>query len=438
MSNGRFLNNSIPAIGVLGLLLSGCTDGPIPTGAVTPAPEPAESYYKDIKPIVDMKCSGCHQAGGVGPFPLTTYEEVSAMKDVSLLSVESRSMPPWPPAQDCADLQFDRSLSEEEIALFGRWVKAGAPAGDPKTAAPSSEPPTAALPRVDHTLVMKEAYTPKVSPDDYRCFVLDWPASSTKFITGMNLVPGNRSMIHHMIAFLAKPDQVAEYQGLDDADATPGYECFGGPGGQQILTWLGRWVPGSLKTGLPEGTGMEVPAGSKVIIQLHYNTLTTPAVPDQTSLEIMVEDTVEKPAFIIPFTNPQWLEGQTMDIPANSEGVVHTFAQNPGFFFNFLSDGAIAPDKPVTIHGAGLHMHTRGMQASLELLRGDGQEECVLDIPKWNFHWQGMYDHKQSKMWNPGDKLRLECHYNNPTSTDMNWGEGTLDEMCLGTVLISQ
>ncbi|HLM73148.1 MAG TPA: monooxygenase, partial [Polyangiaceae bacterium] len=77
-------------------MLSGCTDDPIPTGAVTPAPEPAESYYKDIKPIVDMKCSGCHQAGGVGPFPLTTYEEVSAMKDVSLLSVESRSMPPWP------------------------------------------------------------------------------------------------------------------------------------------------------------------------------------------------------------------------------------------------------------------------------------------------------------------------------------------------------
>ena len=440
MSNVRFFQYSPGALAILLLSLAGCTDDPFPPSAPGPGPgpEPSETYYKDIKPVVDMKCSGCHQAGGIGPFPLTTYEEVSSQKDLALWSMESRSMPPWPPAQDCADFQHNRSLSEEEIALFGRWVKAGAPAGDPATAAPPVEPPTAALPRVDHTLVMKEAYTPKVSPDDYRCFVLDWPASTTKFVTGMNLVPGNRSMIHHMIAFLAKPDQVAEYQGLDDADAEPGYECFGSPGGSNFLGWIGAWVPGSMKTRMPEGTGMEVPAGSKIIMQLHYNTLTTPPVADQTSLEIMVEDAVDKPAFIIPFTNPNWLGGDAMSIPANSEDVVHAFKQNPAFFFNFITNGAIAGDKPVTIHGAGLHMHTRGTQATLELIRADGQNECLLDIPKWDFHWQGMYDHTQPMVWSPGDTLALECHYNNTTSSDMSWGEGTLDEMCLGTLLVSQ
>ena len=431
-SNNGLFNASYLTLAALGLLLPGCSGEPSAEGVAA-----QETYYQNIKPLVDLKCSGCHQEGGVGPFPLTTYEEVSSRKDLALHTVESRTMPPWPPAQDCADLNYDRALSEEEIALFGRWVKAGAPAGDPKAAAPPVKPATADLPRVDRTLTMKEAYTPKVSPDDYRCFLLDWPEATTRYITGMSLAPGNESMIHHMIAFLAKPDKVAEYQMLDDADPGPGYECFGGPGGE-LLSWLGGWVPGSLETELPEGAGMEVPAGSKIIMQLHYNTLTTPPVPDQTSLELMLEDTVEKPAFIIPFANPQWMQSQTMDIPANSKDVVHSFQRDPALFFNFLTDGAIAGTKPVTIYRTGLHMHTRGTQAKIEVVRAGGQSECLLDIPRWNFHWQGMYEYKQPKAWSPGDELRLECHYDNLTSTDMNWGEGTLDEMCLGTVLVTE
>jgi hypothetical protein len=436
MVNGGFLKVSCGALAILGLSLSGCSDEPAPQAS--PAPQVGESYYRDIKPLVDSKCAGCHQEGGVGPFPLTTFEEVSSRKDIALYAVESRSMPPWPPAQDCADLNHDRSLTDDEIAVLGRWVKAGAPAGDPKDAAPPVEAPRDGLSRVDYTLSMKESYTPKVTPDEYRCFLLDWPASSTKFVTGLNVVPGNRSMLHHMIAFLAKPDNVAQYQALDDADPAPGYECFGGPGGDAAASWVGGWAPGAGAPELPAGTGLEIPAGSKIVMQLHYNTLSTQAGPDQTSLEFMVEDTVEKPAFMMPFTNPSWVFGNSMDIPANSRDVVHSFTQDPGLFISYVTDGAISGDKPLTIYRAGLHMHTRGTKVSSEIIRADGQSACLLNIPRWNFHWQGMYNLKQAEVLNPGDKLKVECHYDNTTSNDMNWGEGTSDEMCLATFLVSE
>src|SRR5262249_53099465 len=64
--------------------------------------------------------------------------------------------------------------------------------------------------------------------------------------------------------------------------------------------------------------------------------------------------------------------------------------------------------------------------------------ECLLQIDDWNFHWQGSYGFKQPKIFNPGDKLYLECHWDNSAGNqtgvpkDTWWGEGTTDEMCLG------
>ena len=60
---------------------------------------------------------------------------------------------------------------------------------------------------------------------------MDWPATTDTYITGFRANPGNAPIVHHVIAFLAQPSDVATYQQLDDADPAPGYVCFGGPGG---------------------------------------------------------------------------------------------------------------------------------------------------------------------------------------------------------------
>jgi hypothetical protein len=434
--------NAVSASILALLSLAGCsssgTSGAGP-GSGGGAPGDAPTYYRDVKPIVEVKCNGCHVEGGIAPFALATYEQVSAQKAAIKGAVQAGTMPPWPPAKGCSDYLGDRSLTEEQIKTLADWADAGGPAGDP-----SDKPVTVAdtrttLSRVDRTLKMPVAYTPQIKPDDYRCFLVDWPDAETSYVTGLGVQPDNAAIVHHVIAFLAKPDTVADFQALDDAEEGPGWTCFGGPGGKATNTgWVGAWAPGALGEDYPAGTGIEIPPGSKIVMQVHYNTSTAAPAPDQSSIVLKVDKTVEKKAVIMPWTDIQWVLQQKMDIPAHSMDAVKSYAADPTPFMDYLAKDIIAPSTPFTIYSAGLHMHTRGTHAVTKIERAGGGEECMLDIPRWNFHWQGSYGFEAPKTFHPGDKLSLECHWNNSGDSDLNWGEGTGDEMCLSIFYATQ
>lgn len=403
--------------------------------------DPGVTYFQDVKPLVDAKCVGCHSADGIAPFPLTTYEELVEMAGVALVNVENKTMPPWPPNPDCNDYFGDRSMSDEQIALFKAWVEGGRLMGDAATAAPPLDTEQVRLSRVDKTLAMPVSYTPQTTtdnPDEYRCFVIPWTETTNKFVTGFRAVPGNTKVVHHVIAFYANPGQVAEYQALDDAEAGPGYTCFGGTGGSS-RAWLGAWAPGSLGSDMPAGTGLLVEPGSAIILQLHYNVLEPGPDPDLTTIEMKLDDTVAKNAIIQPWANPNWLDSQLMHIPAGQADVMHSFE----FDATFVTGG------PFTVWSAALHMHTLGRSAKASIVRADGSSECLLQIDDWNFHWQGSYALRQQPVFNRGDKLRVECHFDNSPANqpleggqprvpqDVYWGEGTGDEMCLGAFYVT-
>lgn len=426
-----------PIVLSLGFALVGCSGGDTQgAGAGTPGAGP--TYHRDVKAVVDAKCASCHVAGGIAPFALTTFAEVSAQKAAVKAAVENGTMPPWPPAQGCSDYLDDRSLSAEQIKTIASWVDTGAAEGDPKDA-PAAAESKGGLSRVDRTLTMPVAYTPQLSPDDYRCFLVDWPETETTFVTGVGVQPDNAAVVHHVIAFLATPDQVADYQALDDAESGAGWTCFGGPGGPVAgAGWVGAWAPGTLGVDYPAGTGIEIPPGSKIVIQVHYNTSTTKPAPDQSSVVVKIDKQVEKKAVLMPWANIEWVLAHKMEIPAHAMDASHTYSEDPTPFMDFTAKGIIAKDTPFTIYSAGLHMHTRGTSAVTKVIRSGGGEECLLDIPKWNFHWQGSYGFQKPVLFNPGDELSLECHWNNPSATAMNWGEGTGDEMCLGVYYATQ
>lgn len=424
------------------IFLASCSEEAKPTP--TPAPP---SWHKDVGPLVQQKCGGCHVEGGIAPVAFQTYADAARYRGEIKASVEAHRMPPWPPADDCAQYQNDRSLSAEQMALITGWVDAGAPEGNPADAPPAPPEPAGGLSRVDATLTMPVDYTPQKSPDDYRCFLIDWPYADTRYVTGFRANPGNPTIVHHVIAYLASPSQVAAAQANDDAEPGPGYTCFGGPGinGGRVA-WLGSWAPGSPGEDYPAKTGLRVAAGSKVVLQVHYNTghaadhdHPLAVSPDRTSVSFKVDTTVEKVAFVQPWANPQWLSG-AMDIPAGEANVVHAWAFDPTSVADSLSGGLYKKNEPLTVHSAGLHMHTLGRSARLEIQRRSGARECLLDIPEWDFHWQGGYSLTQSRVVNPGDSVRLECRWDNsaPGAADVNWGEGTGDEMCLGIFYMTQ
>lgn len=404
------------------------------------------TYYRDIKPILEGRCVNCHVDDGIGGFPLTTYAEAKAMAPGIRQQVSSRAMPPWLAGKQCTDYKHDYSLSDAQIAKVEQWVDDGTPEGDPSEAGEPLADVGGGLSRVDLTLQMPEAYEPQKSPDDYRCIPIAWPEDSAKYVTGFGVNPDQQEIVHHVIAYLAAPGLKDAIADKDAAEEGPGYTCFGGPGvgtqdptSQNATTWLGSWAPGGQGHDFPDGTGIEVKAGSTIILQVHYNTLTADPAPDQSEITVKLDDQVDKPALYVPWTNPMWLNGDSMLIPAGTSDTTHSW----GF------DIASYVGQSIVIHDVAFHMHTLGDQGRLWIEHDDGSEDCLLDIPRWDFDWQFGYRLAQTRTLSPGDKLNIECQWDNTAQNqpvvdgqklpprDVSWGDGTTDEMCLGLLYVT-
>jgi hypothetical protein len=382
------------------------------------------TWHQDVGSIIESNCVSCHSEGQIGSFALDSYEAVFALREVVADAVQTRRMPPWKPAHDCRPLEHDLSLAQQDIDTLVAWVQAGAVEGDAENSVAGEPWVPPELSRVDATLSMPASYTPHEGvDDDYRCFALEWPFDEDVYVTGYAVTPGNASIVHHVIAYRIAEDDVAELDALDPEGE--GYTCFGGPGvgSQAEANWLGGWAPGGFQGDLPEGTGIPVAAGTKIVLQIHYNLGSDDGGSDLTTLELMVEDSVERPAQIQPWTDPAWLEGGEMIIPAGTDDVTHSFSY------------ALPVD--LRIYTGNLHMHEIGRSAKLSLVHRDGTEECLLSISDWDFEWQQTYRYAETVELEAGTSIVVECTWDNESDEDVNWGDGTSDEMCLATMLMS-
>lgn len=394
--------------------------------ACAPKVDDAPTYEVDVRPILEESCVSCHDEGGAGGFPLTTFEDVHATREAIASAVAERRMPPWLAGDGCTDYEGDISLSDDEIATITAWADAGGPQGDPADAVHGDPVPFPTLDRVDATLAAPD-YTPVGDSDDYRCFPLALPFEDDVYVTGYDIRPENAELVHHVVLYLAGPEFRDDFVALDEQDEGAGYGCFGGPGvvNSDDAEWLGAWAPGSVSGIFPEGAGIHVEAGSTLIFQTHYNLDNADPAVDATEIDLRVEDEVARPATIQPWANPGWLDSEAMDIPAGSEGVTHEF-------------GYIIPDdKSFTVHSASIHMHTLGKSGRMYVEPAEGGEECLLDVPRWDFNWQRGYRLSDPVDVYGGDRLVIECTWDNPTDEDVYWGDGTGDEMCLGTMFLT-
>ncbi|MGC4087035.1 MAG: hypothetical protein QM756_03860 [Polyangiaceae bacterium] len=277
----------------------------------------AVTWSEHVAPIVFAECVGCHRDGGIAPFSLTTYVAAQPLAESMAQMVKGRWMPPMPVDNSgaCNTYSNARWLDDAEIALIDAWYHAGAPEGDPNKlpqlpAAPTGlENPSAVLdPGAD--------YTPNSTLfDDYRCFVLDSPVTNNAFLVAYEVVPGDAREVHHAIVY--QPSSEAEASkavALDAAEAGLGYTCFGGAGVDADPRAL--WAPGATVTRLPEGTGLNLVAGRKLILQVHYN-LTSGAFPDRTRVRLATTSTVAAAANYLAIADtkmsvaPGQLEGTT-------------------------------------------------------------------------------------------------------------------------------
>ncbi len=435
---------------VLFVSATGCfyeADSPLPEDFATcRAADPeagtlAPTWYRDIEPLAVAKCQGCHTATGVAPFPLMEYQDFVPVREAAYQAIEDRVMPPWQPADCCNHYRWDRSLGEDERATMLRWFESNMPIGDIADRVVVEAPP-ASLPRVDLRAVMRAPFTPqpKIGADEIRCFLLDSDViDRDRYITGFDFIPGVRGEVHHVIVSTVDEATAAELAKKDGADGRPGWDCWGQ--GNELgadTRYIGGWQPGVLPRLLPDGIGRLLPAHTRIVLNVHYDTGHGSA-PDQSAIEIMLEDHVERVEAGAPVGNPLWFIGPGMEIPAGAPDTKVWFSYDP----TILTKG-----KPIEIHNVMLHMHELGSIGRVAILRADGSTECLLNIPRWDFHWMADYYFETPVELRKGDELYVECHWDNTQANQkivnghqqeprtLHWG--TDQEMCGAIITYSE
>jgi hypothetical protein len=380
------------------------------------------TWSADIACIVYSHCTSCHNPNGIGPFSLNSYDDAYGYRYALQGATTSRYMPPWPPDPSYNSLAHERLLNDDEIALIDAWVNGGAPRGD---ASEEPEPPQINSPaEIDSPTWTGSipAYTvPAIANDLYRCFVIPTNFTTDKFITGFEVLPGNREIVHHVLVF---QDTTNAALILDANDPGPGYSSFGGVGIQNAKL-LGGWVPGASAKFTPDNMGIKLPKNAKIILQIHYPQGSTGQV-DSTRLNLLLSNGPMRNLSIEAALNHVFsLTNGPLYIPANTVKTFHAQYTIP---------------VGVTVLGIGPHAHLicESMRSFAVLPNGDTLK--LINIPHWDFHWQGFYDFRQPLFLPAGTVLHGYATYNNTTSNPNNpnsppqavfLGEATTDEMML-------
>ncbi|WP_437624153.1 hypothetical protein [Sorangium sp. So ce1151] len=444
----------------------GCASEPERTVVPTEEPTADPTFHKDVAPILQKRCQGCHSPGEIAPFSLTSYADVKQVSQLVVTATEDRSMPPWGAVEtdECAPRfpwKDDSRLSDAELATLRAWHEAGAPEGDPADAPAGAEAPTRnGLEGVSATIEPAKPYVTGGDDDQFRCFVMDPKLTEDTFVNGMNVLPGNSKVVHHVVVFT---DPTAESDTLADADG--GYECFGSSGVQQTQV-LGVWVPGGRPTEFPPNAGFLVRAGSRLVMQVHYHPAGAEAEPDATRIQLrFLPEPPEYRVVFMAFGNfpsqfpngdglqpgPNDRDGVEFFVPAGVKD--HTETMKIKIPEEFMGEPLVDGMK---LYSAMTHMHYVGTDMLVDVERpspqgSDPAKECVVQTPKWDFNWQQTYaldaPIEELPVLKTGDMMTLRCRYDNTLDNpfvkralleehlnaprDIVFGESSLDEMCI-------
>lgn len=386
-----------------------------------PSPNLAPTFSNEVVRIFQQHCQSCHHAGDIAPFPLISNEDAKPRAALIRYMTMTRQMPPWKPSDGCGDFADKRGLTDAEIETISKWATSGAPEGNrADLPAPLVFNSDWLLGEPDLVLASEEAFTPPSHTDTYRCFTIPTNLIGSADVRAVDTHPGDRETVHHVLTFV---DTTGASVALDEADPGPGYTCFGGPGFDLLGGTLGGWAPGTRPLELPDGVGMQLPAASRVVIQVHYHPHHAEPEPDRTALGIYFsKEPPTRQLFFIPVID------RDFTIPPNNASYEVT-AKLP-----------IRTPFPLKLWFIAPHMHLLGKKMNVQLQPLNGASQCLIDIQDWDFNWQGAYRFNEPITIPTGSQFLLTAHYDNSSSNPRNpndppkavsWGEATTDEMCI-------
>jgi hypothetical protein len=395
-----------------------------PSGAASVVPANSPSFYRDVLPILEQRCQGCHRVGEIGPMPLVTYEEARASAQLIAATVAARKMPPWFADTQVGHFSNDPSLTTAEIATLATWAKTGARAGDPRDAPVAPQFARGwIIPQPDVVFRMPAPVAiPAYGDVPYTYEIVHTGFTEGKWVSMSEIRPSSHENVHHAVVYVRPPGSDwlrhapigKAFSAADMTDAQDRLDTH-----MTTADILLVYAPGSSPDNWPAGMAKFVPAGSDIVFQMHYTTHGH-RTADQTSIGLIFAKQAPKQRVLtLQLTNDKFL------IP-------------PG-----------VPDFRVEVHGslpqdAELlsffpHMHLRGKRFEYNILNTDGSTEPLLRV-NYDFYWQLSYRLAQPLPLKAGTILQAVAWYdnskNNPHNPDpdsaVRWGDQTYDEMMVG------
>ncbi len=381
----------------------------------------AVTFHKDVLPILQTKCQGCHRPGEAAPMPFLTYQQTRPFAKAIREAVATKRMPPWFADPHVGKFTNDWSLSPAEIQTLSTWAESGAPAGNAKDAKPN---PTFAtgwrIPQPDLVVQLPEPYEiPASGTIDYVYTIVPSGLTEDRWIQFAEPRPGNRALVHHVIAFIREPGSpwFAEYP--VNKSFIPKKTTKGGPSG-----YITGYAPGSMPYTLRPGQAALLKAGSDIVFQMHYTANGTPGT-DQSKIGLVFAKEPPKQA-----VHTLWLQNSKFVIPPGVD--------------NYPVATSVTLGTDVELLDSTPHMHVRGKAATLKAVYPTGEEEKLLSA-RYDFNWQLSYQYAPGKIVPKGTRLEAVSFYDNSPNNKHNpdpkaevrWGDQSWEEMMLNFVRVA-
>jgi thiol-disulfide isomerase/thioredoxin len=331
------------------------------------------NFAEHVAPILKKHCWSCHQAGGSAPFALTSYKQASARAEVIAEVITQQRMPPWFASHEFGPFVNRRGLSEEERDIVLDWARSGAAPGE---ASKSPEAPKARATKwdidtPDLILQTSELELPAQGDIPYKYALLPHLFTEDTWIQQAQILPDNPRSLHHCnMAFGNLTD------GFNESNFITGQ------------------VPGGETMSLDPGIAYRIPAGSFLVLQMHF-------VPTGKA---------EKCRVAVGLRYPRDVVNQRL---RNIQLTTSKFAIPPGAPAHKVVANRVLDNDIIGV-GMFAHMHLRGKDMTFIAHKPDKKSETLLIIPNYNFSWQIPYRWEPGKMRLPkGTRLECVAHFDN-------------------------
>ncbi|MBI4886682.1 MAG: cytochrome c [Acidobacteria bacterium] len=404
---------------------------------------PPVTFHKDVLPLLQKNCQSCHRPGQIGPFSMLTYKDARPWAKAMKQAVITRAMPPWFADPGYGHFNNDRSLKQADIDTIVAWVDQGAPEGDAHAAPPPIAWPEGGWQIAPDVSVDLPPYpVPARGIVEWERVAFPAPFKEDTWVTSVEILPGVPAVVHHMCFGFQKHKETTPYneyqwmevprdengnmQKVDGTTTGPlnGVVLSRTAGSTEVKRRIGRpevfdegtnefcYLPGlPYEDYRPVHAGVFVPAGSDMIVSLHY-TATGLAVTDKSRIGFTVTKTPPAKTFV-----PQ--DGAEGDNPPVARKQANASLAIPPYANDFPGPMAeVAFLKDVELVWFRPHAHVRGKTVRYTLVYPDGREETLLYVPRYNFNWQLTY--RTSVKIPKGAKMRVQFTYDNSTANKYN------------------